>query len=135
MKRHLAVAAVLALGFLICSGISLAQEEEETVEETDYSWGTVSSVSSGQIVITEYDYDTDEKVEVTYSIDPNVKLHNVNSLKEIAVGNDIWIDYVIREDKNVAMGIEVKKPSDEEEYTPEKTYEEEPEYYPDETEY
>ena len=116
MKRYLVAAAVLALGLVICSGISLAQEEAE--EELDYSWGTVKSLSSNQIIVTEYDYDNEEMVDVTYTVDPNVKLHNVESLKDIAVGNDVWIDYVIIEGGKVAMGIEAKKPSYEEEYTP-----------------
>ncbi len=135
MKRYLAVAAVLALGLLVYSGISLAQEEEESVEETDYSWGTVSSVSSNQIVITEYDYDKDEEVNVTFAVDANVKLHNVGSLKGLAVGDKVWIDYMIREGKNVAIGIEVEKPSQKEEYMPSETYEEESNYSNEEAEY
>lgn len=133
MKRYLVVAAVLALGLLVCSGISLAQEGVE--EEMGYSWGTISSVSSNQIILTEYDYDSEEDVNVAYTVDPNLKFHNVNSLKDIAVGNKVWVDYVVREGKNVAMGIEVKKASDEEEYTPSETDEEEPDYSSEETEY
>ena len=130
MKRYLAVPAVLVSGLLTCllCGISLAQEQEE---ELKYSWGTVSSLSSKQIVITEYDYDADEEVDVTYILDPNVKLHNVNSLKDIVIGNDVWIDYVTRGSGKVAMGIELKKASDEEEYTPPETYEEDSEYFPE----
>jgi len=62
MKRCLVAAAVLALGLLICSGISLAQEEAE--EEIEYSWGIVSSISSDQIAVIECDHDTYEDVNV-----------------------------------------------------------------------
>jgi len=123
MKRYLVIATALVLGFLMCfvSGISLSQEEEET----DYSWGTVNSVSSNQIVVTEDDYDREEEVDVTYAIDPKVELKNVDSLKSIAVGDSVDIEYVVRGGKKVAMTITVEKPSYEEEYTPSETYEEE----------
>ena len=132
MKRYL-VAAVLVLGFLMCSvsDISLAQEEEEL----EYSWGTVRSLSSNKLVVTEYDYDSDEVVDVTYTVDPKVDLKNVDSLKSIAVGDGIEIEYVVIGDKKVAKIITVEKPSYEEEYTPSETYEEESEYLPEETEY
>lgn len=130
MKRYLAVAAVLTLGLVVCfaSGISLAQEEEK---ETEYSWGTVSSISSDQITVKEHDYASENEVEVTYTIDPKVELKNVNSLKDIAVGDSVDIDYVVKDGKKVAMIIDVEKPSYEEEssyeeeYTPSETYEEE----------
>ena len=123
MKRYLVIATALVLGFLMCfaSGTSLAQEEEET----DYSWGTISSVSSNQIVAREHDYDKDEEVNVTYTVDPKVKLKNVKSLQDIKVGDSIEIDYVVKDGKKVAMAITVEKPSYEEEYTPSETYEEE----------
>ena len=122
MKKYLVVAAVLALGLLMCTvpGVSLAQEKEEI----EYCWGTVSSVSSNQIVVTEYDYDRDEDVNATYTVDPKVELRNVGALKDIKVGDSINIDYVVRGDKKVAKIIAVEKPS----------YEEDTEHYPDKTE-
>ena len=133
MKMYLVVAVVLALGLVFSvSGVSLAQEEEET----EYSWGAiVGSVSSNQIVVREYDYDSDEEVNVTYTVDPQLDLRNVESLKNIKVGASIEIDYVIRKGKNVAVGIEVEKLSQKEEYTPSQTYEEEPDYSSEEIEY
>ena len=133
MRKYLGIAIVLMLGFLMCSmpGISLAQEEEEM----EYSWGAVSSVSSNQIVITEYDYDSEEGADVTYAVDPNAELKNVDSLKDIAVGDNVDIEYVVRNGKKVAKIITVEKSSSEEEYTPSQTYEEESEYSPEETEY
>jgi len=133
MKRHIIGATVLALFFLMCymSGVSLAQEEE-----VEYSWGRVSSLSSNQITVKEYDYESDEEVDVTYVIDPKVKIENVNSLEEITIGDSVGIDFVVRKDKKVAKVIIVEKSSYEEEYTPEETYEEEPEEeYEEEPEY
>lgn len=132
MKVYLKVAIVLALGLLIGSfpGGALAQEEEVT----EYSWGTVSSVSPGQIVVTEYDYASDEEVDVTYSVAPDVELKNVDSIENIAVGTSVDIDYVIKDEKRVAKTIAVEEPSYEE-YEPSQIYEEEPELSPQELEY
>ena len=119
------------LAVLICviavfsSGQIFAQEED-----IEYSWSTVKSISSTQIVVIEYDYDNDEDVEVAYSIDPKVELRGVKTLKDIAVGDNLEIEYVIRGGKKVTKVIAVEKPSkaEEEEYTPSQTYEEEWEY-------
>lgn len=124
MKRYIMGAMVLAFLFLMCyiSGVSLAQEEE-----VEYSWGRVSSLSSNQIIVKEYDYESDEEVDVNYAVDPEVKIENVNSLKEITIGDSVGIDFVVRDSKKVAKVIIVEKSSYEEEYTPEEEYEEEPE--------
>lgn len=123
MKRYIIGATILALLFLMChmSGVSLAQEEE-----LEYSWGKVSNLSSNQIIVKEYDYERDEEVDVTYVIDPNVKIENVDSLEEITIGDNVGIDFVVRNSEKVAKVIIVEKSSYEEEYTPEETYEEEP---------
>ncbi len=111
MKRYLAVAALVFLICFLC-GVSPAQEEEK--EALGYSYGTISNVSSNQIVVIEYDYDTGEEAAVTYTVDPDVKLYNADSLKDIASGSSVWVDYVVRKGEKVAMGIELKQLSDEE---------------------
>lgn len=138
MKRYLVIAAALSLLAYFSCGACLAQEEaaEEAVaeeKEMEFSWGKVNSVSSDQIIVTEYDYSIEEEAKTTYIIAPNVKLYNVNSLKDIVAGNDVWIGYVISEDKKVAMSIEVQKSSYQDEYAPEGTNEEESKDSLDET--
>lgn len=131
MKRYIMVGMVLALLFLVCyvSRAPLAQEEE-----LQYSWGRVSGLSSNQIIVKEYDYESDEEVDVSYVIDPGVKIENVNSLEEITIGDSVGIDFLARDSEKVAKVIIVEKSSYEEEYTPEETYEEEPESFPEEIE-
>lgn len=111
-----------------CSSIRAFAQEEERVE---YSWGTVKSISSNQIVILEYDYDRDEDVESAYSINPNVEFRGVETLKDIAVGDDIDIEYVIQSGKKITKVITAEKSfgaEEQEEYVPSETYEEEWEY-------
>ena len=107
--------AVLVAGFLVGSmyGVSLAQEEGEegivAEEETEFSWGTAKKISSNQIVVTEWDTDRSEEVDVVYIIDSKVELKNVNSLKDIAAGDKVEIDYVVKDDKRVVKVIVVEK--------------------------
>lgn len=114
----------IGVAFLVCymSGAPLAQEEE-----LQYSWGKVSGLSSSQIIVKEYDYESDEEVDVTYAVDPEVKIENVNALEETAVGDSVGINFVVKNSEKVAKVIIVEKSSYEEEYTPSQTYEEEPE--------
>jgi len=127
MKRHLVVATVLAFGFLTCSlsTVALAQEEAAEEGEIEYSWGIVSSVSSDQIIVKEYDYNSDEEVNVIYTIDPEVELANVSLLKDIVQGDTVDIEYVIKGDKKIARFISVEKAYDEkdDEYMPSESYE------------
>ncbi|MFH1678202.1 MAG: hypothetical protein ABH914_01075 [Candidatus Omnitrophota bacterium] len=103
------LAAVLVLGFLTCfvSGEAIAQEEEGT----DLTWGIVSSVSSTQITVKEYDYSSGEELDVVYVLQPNTELQGVDSLENIAVGDNIEIEYILGGDDKVAKGIIIEKPS------------------------
>jgi len=89
-----------------CSSTQAFAQEEERVE---YSWGTVKSISSDQIVVMEYDYDRDEDVESAYSINPNVEFRGVETLKDIAVGDDLDIEYVIQSGKKITKVIIAEK--------------------------
>jgi hypothetical protein len=59
--------------------------------------------------VSEYDYEKDEYTSVAYAIDPAVKLDNVKSLTEIAAGDTVDIDYVVKDGKNIAKIIAVEK--------------------------
>jgi len=130
MKVYAAVAMVLFLGLYCVTGISYAQEEtqaqpqqesvqpqqqnaqvEPPAEETEYSYGTVSSISANQIVVKEYDYDSDTESDVTYEIDPAVTLEGVASVSEIAAGDTVDVEYIVKDNKKVAKILSVEKES------------------------
>ena len=102
-KRLLVILTSIIAISLPCNAI--AQEED-----TEYSGGTVVEVnaSKNEIVVNKYDWENDEEVTVTYSIDPDVKLENVNSLKEIGLDTYVDIEYIVQEDgKKIAKLISV----------------------------
>ena len=114
MRKTGVLAFILACGLLATAGVGLSTAEE-VAEEPEYTFGTVKSVSGDQLVINEYDYDTGEEKEATYAIDPAVELHNVAAVSEIAVGDEVDIDYLDKGGKKTAIVLSVAKPIEGEE--------------------
>lgn len=136
MRKCLVALVLLAFISLAYSldGTILAQEPEDM----EFSWGVVKSVSSDQIVVTEYDYDRDEDVEVSYTVDPKAELKGVKSLKDIEAGDILEMDYVTSQGKRTVKVAVVEKAAGEEaggESKPPQTPAEEPGYPGEETEY
>jgi hypothetical protein len=113
MKKFLS----LLLGglFLIMPAFVFAQEETpEVSDDTQYSYATVVQVTDKEIVVSEYDYEKDESINVTYALDPAIKLGNVNTLNEIKVDDAVEIIYTLKNDVKNAISIAVDKDTEEE---------------------
>lgn len=92
--------------------ISLPYTTFAQEEDVEYGYGTVVKVneSKKEIVVSEYDYDNDTEINITYSVDSNAKFANVDSIREIKVGDEISIDYMEDETgKKIAKVISVYK--------------------------
>ena len=109
MRKMGGLAFILACGLLATAGAGVSRGEE-VAEEPEYTFGTVKSVTAAQLVINEYDYDTGEEREATYAIDPAVELHNVAAVTEIAVGDEVDIDYLMKGNVKTAVVLSVAKP-------------------------
>ena len=130
MKQYL-LAASFILGLFACflpavSAIedskpaALAVEETQAEPapaeaETEFSYGTVKSIAAGQLVVSEYDYNSDQDVDVTYSVPANTKFEGVASLTEITAGDAVDIDFLVQGDQKIASAITVEKPTAEDE--------------------
>ena len=109
MHRNLAMLTLLALVVMSSasmSGIGYA-------EEIDYSWGTAVSVSSREIVVTEYDYDTEEAKRVVYGVDSDVELIGVQSLGDVKPGDELEIDYIIKNGRKIAKSVAVQREAED----------------------
>lgn len=84
-------------------------------EETEFSFGTVKSITGDQLVVSEYDYESNADVDVTYQVPAETEFENVASLKEIVVGDSVDIDFLVEGDKKKAVAITVEKPLTEDE--------------------
>ncbi len=126
MKKSLVVILGLALGMVPILPLAFSQEGVEPPaapaapaaavgeEETDYSFGTVKSVTGDQLVVSEYDYESDKDVDVAYTTDPAVKLENVDAVANIKAGDSVEIDFVTKDNKKIAKTVSVEKPTEEE---------------------
>lgn len=121
MKRNGWIAAVFAVGFIgVLPAQALAEETTAAVpaveaEEPEYAFGTAKSVEGDTLVINEFDYDTGEEKEATYGVDSKTEYDNVASLKEVAAGDEVDIDYLVKDGKKIAVAISVAKPVEGEE--------------------
>lgn len=98
------------------SGSASAAEAQEPVEvETEFSFGTVKSLADNQLVVSEYDYESNADVDVTYQVSGETAFENVASLKEIAVGDSVDVDFLVTDSQKKAVAITVEKPLSEDE--------------------
>lgn len=129
MKRFLWVILAVAI-FCFVSNLSLAQDEEKM----DYSWGTVVKVFPNEIIVSEYDYDSDGEVNVVYKVGPDTKLKKIEALKDLTEGDSVEISYVVEEEERIAKVIALEESYLEEEYFNTEELDEEIEHLPEKTE-
>lgn len=72
---------------------------EELIEE--FGYGTVVSISAKEIRTKESDLNNQE-IEVVYVIHAQTLFKNADSYQDIAVGDDVEIDYVVKDGQNMA---------------------------------
>ena len=103
--------------FALAEDPQAAAAEEPLVEfeGTEFSYGTVKSVSNDQIVVSEYDYENDKDVDVTYSVSPEATFEGVAGIGEIAAGDSIDMDYELKGDQKVAVSVAIEKAEEPEE--------------------
>lgn len=101
---------VLLVGVMVISLPCATFAEEENAE---YGYGTVIEVKkdSNEIIVSEYDWDSDAEAAITYAIHPDAEVENSDSWKNIPNGTYVDIEYVTDEKgKKVAHYIGVYKP-------------------------
>lgn len=108
MRRFLTAVFLL---FVLCGVTGVAASAEE---ELEFSWGTVTAVGSGQFTISEFDYNTDMEVKVVYCVNADTEFKNAGSLANIAVGNDVEVDFAVENGKKIAKVVLLEVPYQEE---------------------
>ena len=87
--------------FLLLVGLVHPVVFAEGEEDTEYTYGTVTKIAGDQVTISEYDFEADKDVEMTYQVDPKAEFENVKSAAEVKVGDNIEIDYLVKDGKKV----------------------------------
>lgn len=107
-KRNLLFAGAIILSFLFLPKIFA----QAPVSEVDYSYGKIVSISQDKLEISEYDYDKNAEVNTVYSLGPNVEIRNAKSLKDISIGDNIEIDYIIKDNDKIIKVITLETDND-----------------------
>lgn len=90
IKRFVGV--VVSVLVVLLSVAAFAQEDD-----VEFGYGTVVTINGDtkEIVISEYNWDTDAEVDVAYSVRDNVEVESASSWKDIPKGSYIDFEYVI----------------------------------------
>lgn len=107
MQGVLAGWLVLSLGGLSGAVQTVSAQEEEL--QLDFSSGVVKELAEGRLTISEFDWEAVTEADVTYQVAPDVELTNVDSLDQIAPGDEVEIDYVTTDQGRVAKAITVNQ--------------------------
>ena len=89
----------------LCCSILLALpvwSAEQALNTADYAYGEVVQSSNDQLVISEYDYEMDEELQVTYTINSQTAFTNVADAVKLAKGDAVEIYYKESNGKRVA---------------------------------
>ncbi len=100
----------------ISDGSSIMEEEEEE-PLTDWFWGEVVSVGpqKGELKIKHVDYDTFEYVESALQVDEKTKFQNADALSEFREGDEVNVDYIVKDGSSVARILSLEKKGHSEE--------------------
>ena len=108
MNKYLIVLGIF-LGVLGGATILKAQDnnlEGANAEETlEYTYGSIVSASPVEVVINEYNYETDEESNVSYLINPETKFNNIDSAQSLVKDDNVDIYYKVIGDQRVARMI------------------------------
>lgn len=104
----------LFVGILFCSLMSGVISIQAQDADLEYSFGVVVKVADDQIVLREYDYETDQEIEVTYAVNAETKVGETGTIKDIKADENIEVYYKEAEGKKIATQIEKEEAIEEE---------------------
>jgi len=93
MGKRIACITIIAM-IALSSIAGIAQEAEPDVE---FNYGVVVQVmaDANKVTVKEYDWDTDEEIEIVYTVHPEAELVNMDSIKGLKPDTDIDFEYII----------------------------------------
>lgn len=106
MKKYLVIPGMI-IGIFLNVQLSTAQDTpaDDSGETLEYTYGSVVSVSPVQVIISEYNYESDEEVQVSYTINPETKFNNMTGVPDLTKEDNVDIYYKIVGDQKVATMI------------------------------
>jgi len=117
------IAVILVLSILVSAGLALSEDStgtqatsvpalpESSDSGTQWVWGEVVNVDSlGKTFTLKYlDYETDQEKELSLAVDDVTSYQNFKSLDDIQPKDNLSIDYIVKDGKNIAKSISLEK--------------------------
>ena len=120
MRQYGKISIIFVVLIIAVFSIGGLTGQDIETEEQYYS-GSVVEVDSSQIVLVEYDWETEKDIKLVFKVDNNTVLNNVKKIAEIAVDQLVSITYTEKENKKLAVVITVDtEVSDDEDISVEK---------------
>ena len=111
MNKHAKFGVWGLILFFLMAGLVIAQENEVVApavqnaedqsandedmlkdnDEMSYSYGSVVSTAADKIVLSEYDYESDQDVEVSYQVAAETTVENVKAITDLVKGDNVEI--------------------------------------------
>jgi hypothetical protein len=109
MNRWICVPALALLLIVIPAGTLAAKHTSKIrpvrVEEDVFTFGKVVHVGRRSIVLSEYDFARDAEVNRTYLAVRKTEFGNVKKLRYLKAGDDVVIDYLVKNKKRIITAI------------------------------
>ena len=111
MRNILVVITMAIAGMLLFSFSRCASAQEQ--DSSAFAYGTVVSITDGEIVVREYDYEKDEEIDNTYVINVKTEYEGVKTFKDIVLGDSVDVVYAVIDNQKVAQSLSIEKPTDD----------------------
>lgn len=120
MKKCLFLVLLVGLVSLGMAGIDVFAQAEDAAqemkastgsEESEFAYGLVDRIDSNQLVLAEYDYDTNNEVNTAYSLTEDTKIEGIEEKSGISAGDGAEIEYENKDGKKIAKTISIEKQS------------------------
>lgn len=104
MQRRLFQKSIIAVS--VCAFFSSALLAQ--TGDLEYGYGTIAKVNAEEIVVNEYNLQSDQESVVTYQIDETTQFDNEVLLADLHEGQHIEIDYLPQGEKKIAKIISLE---------------------------
>jgi len=117
------MSGILALILVVSAAPAFGEEEtglspasttvvQENIDlNTQWVWGEVTAVDvpTKSITLKYLDYETDQEKDMSLVVDASTAYDNIKSLDEIKPKDNLSVDYIVQDGKNIAKNISLEK--------------------------
>jgi hypothetical protein len=92
---------MMVFSLILCAGNPLLAAAQEEGADVGFSSGTVIEVAADSLTVEDYGA-SDQKV---FMINNETALENIESIDQLVVGDNVFIDFIEENGKNIALSI------------------------------